>query len=74
MTSLKLLGMAKLERACIGIIEIPIQKYIRKIQKVRYSYYLILPKEIIRNLDWKEKQKVVIKKSGKRIIIQDWKK
>jgi len=66
--------MAKLERACIGIIEIPIQKYIRKIQKVRYSYYLILPKEIIRNLDWKEKQKVVIKKSGKRIIIQDWKK
>ena len=50
------------------------KKYIRKIQKVRYSYYLILPKEIIRNLDWKEKQKVVIKKSGKRIIIQDWKK
>ena len=66
--------MAKLERACIGIIEIPIQKYIRKIQKVRYSYYLILPKEIIRNLDWKEKQKVVIKKSGERIIVQDWKK
>jgi len=63
-----------LERACIGIIEIPIQKYIRKIQKVRYSYYLTLPKEIIRNLDWKEKQKVIIKKSGKRIIIQDWKK
>jgi len=30
-----------------------------------------LPKEIIRNLDWKEKQKVVIKKSGERIIVQD---
>ena len=50
------------------------KKYIRKIQKVRYSYYLTLPKEIIRSLDWKERQKVVIKKSGKKIMIEDWKK
>ncbi len=50
------------------------KKYIRKIQKVKYSYYLVLPKEIIRSLNWKERQKVVVKKSKKKIIIQDWEK
>ena len=33
-----------------------------------------LPISIIRELKWKEKQKVVVKKSGQKIIITDWKK
>jgi len=41
MTSLKLLGMAKLERACIGIIEIPIQELYKKL-------YFKITKEKIR--------------------------
>jgi len=33
-----------------------------------------LPIEIINELGWKEHQKVVVKKSGKKIIIEDWQK
>ena len=32
-----------------------------------------LPKEFIKSLGWRSKQKVVVKKSGKRLIIEDWK-
>ncbi|MEZ4156958.1 MAG: hypothetical protein R3B52_03285 [Candidatus Paceibacterota bacterium] len=37
------------------------------------SISLTLPIEFIRDLKWKDKQKVVVKKQGKRIIIEDWK-
>ncbi len=50
------------------------KKYVRKIQKLKYSYFLVLPKEIIEDLEWREKQKVVARKSGKKIIIEDWEK
>ncbi|NTW27237.1 MAG: AbrB/MazE/SpoVT family DNA-binding domain-containing protein [Candidatus Moranbacteria bacterium] len=47
---------------------------IRKITKTGSgSYCVIIPKEMIKELNWKERQKVVIKKSGKEIIIKDWK-
>jgi bifunctional DNA-binding transcriptional regulator/antitoxin component of YhaV-PrlF toxin-antitoxin module len=36
------------------------------------SYYAILPKGMIKELGWKERQKLKIKKVGKRIIIKDW--
>lgn len=50
-------------------------KYIRKIVKNgRGSHYVNLPKEISKELRWKEKQKVVVRKSGSKIIIEDWKK
>lgn len=37
------------------------------------SISLTLPIEFIRDLKWNDKQKVVVKKQGKRIIIEDWK-
>jgi bifunctional DNA-binding transcriptional regulator/antitoxin component of YhaV-PrlF toxin-antitoxin module len=37
------------------------------------SYYLTLPKKIIKALKWKKGEKKVVVKEGKRIIIEDWK-
>lgn len=36
------------------------------------SLGLTLPIEIVRKLKWRERQKVVVKLRGKKIIIQDW--
>ncbi len=36
------------------------------------SISLTLPIEMVRELGWKDRQKVVVKKSGKKIIITDW--
>ena len=38
------------------------------------SVSVTLPIEIIRELKWKAKQKVVVKKRGKGIYIEDWEK
>ena len=47
---------------------------IRKLTKIgRGSIAVTIPIEIVREMKWKEKQKVVVKKTGKRIIIEDWK-
>jgi len=46
---------------------------IRKIFKSGESYAVTLPVEIIRDLEWREKQKVIVKKQDKKIIIKDWK-
>jgi len=46
---------------------------VRKLYKHSRSYAITIPVEIIRELDWQKKQKVVVKKSGKKIIIEDWK-
>ena len=51
-----------------------VDKNIRKLDKRGASYNLTLPIEYIRELGWRERQKVVVKKSGKRLIIEDWKK
>ena len=52
------------------------EKNIRKITKTggEASYSVTLPIEIMEKLKWKEHQKVEVKLSGKKIIIQDWKK
>lgn len=51
------------------------QKYIRKVTRVgKRSLSIIIPSEIVDELKIREKQKLVIKKSGKKIIIEDWKK
>ena len=51
-----------------------IRKNIRKIiQNGRGSYYINIPKELMKELQWKERQKVIVKKFGDRIIIEDWK-
>ena len=50
------------------------EENIRNIQKSRRSYYLNLPIQMIRQLGWKESQKVVVEKRGREIVIKDWKK
>jgi len=51
------------------------EQNIRKLTKLgKQSIAVTIPIEIIRELKWREKQKVVLKKSGKKIIIEDWKK
>lgn len=47
---------------------------IRNLSKRGASYSVTLPLEFIKELKWREKQKVVMKKEGKRIIIEDWEK
>lgn len=49
---------------------------LRKIQQSgkRGSYHLTLPVRIMRELKWREGQKVVVKSRGKKITIEDWKK
>ena len=50
-------------------------KNIRKLTKIgNKSVGLTLPIEIVRELKWRVKQKVVVKKRGKGILIVDWKK
>jgi antitoxin component of MazEF toxin-antitoxin module len=50
------------------------ERHIRKISKVGggRSISVTLPIEFIRELGWREKQKVVVKKKGKTLVIEDW--
>lgn len=48
---------------------------IRKLSKIgNKSIAVTLPIELVRELKWKEKQKVVVKKRGKKLVVEDWKK
>ena len=48
-------------------------KNIRKLTKVGgLSLSVTLPIEIVRTLKWREKQKLVVKKRGKKVVITDW--
>ena len=47
-------------------------KNIRKITKHGGSYSVAIPIEFLRELKWREKQKVVVKKRGQSLIISDW--
>ncbi len=49
------------------------EENIRKIKKSGDSYAITLPITIMRELGWREKQKVVVEKRGKGILIKDWK-
>ncbi len=52
-----------------------INKNVRKITRVGgKSLAITLPKEILAELNWKEKQKVTVKKVHGGILIKDWKK
>ena len=48
------------------------EKNIRKITKSGDSYAITLPIDIVRELGWRERQKLVVTKRGKGIIIKDW--
>lgn len=47
-------------------------KNVRKITKSGDSYALTLPIDIVRELGWRETQKVVVTRRGKGILIKDW--
>lgn len=49
-------------------------KEVRKIFKKGASYCVTLPVEIVRELKWKGKQKVVVKRVRGGLMIKDWKK
>ena len=50
------------------------EKNVRKLTRMGgKSLGLTLPKELVTVLGWKEKQKVVVKKQGRHLIIKDWK-
>lgn len=50
------------------------ERNIRKLTRAgQKSIAVTLPIEIVRELGWKEKQKVIVKKSGSKLIIEDWK-
>ena len=43
---------------------------VRKITKTgRYTYYVTIPRAIIDELGWRERQKVVVKREGKKVVI-----
>ena len=52
------------------------EKNIRKITKMGggKSFGITFPIEMFRQLKWRERQKVVVKKAGQKITIEDWKK
>lgn len=51
------------------------EQNIRKIVKNgRNSYHINIPKEIMRELSWRERQKLTIRRVGKRIMVEDWEK
>lgn len=47
---------------------------VRNIQKNQRTYYVTLPVEAVKKLGWKERQKVVVKKKGRTLVIKDWKR
>jgi antitoxin component of MazEF toxin-antitoxin module len=48
---------------------------IRKLSKVAdgNSFSITLPIEYVRELKWKERQKLVVQLKGRHLIIKDWK-
>ncbi len=50
------------------------ERNIRKIGKSATSYKITLPIEFVRELGWRDNQKVVVKKKGQSLVIEDWKK
>jgi len=50
------------------------KEYIRKVTRVgKRSLSVVIPADLVDELGIREKQKLVIKKSGKKIVISDWK-
>lgn len=51
--------------------------YVRKIGKIgsvsNHSYYVTLPVDFVRGLNWREGQKLSIKRVGAKLHITDWK-
>lgn len=52
------------------------EKNVRKVTRMGggKSFGITLPIELVRALKWRERQKVVVTKRGKKLTIEDWKK
>ena len=51
------------------------EKNIRKLTRLgRSSLGITIPIEMIRYLGWRERQKVVVKRRGKKLTVEDWKR
>ncbi|MFH0856663.1 MAG: AbrB/MazE/SpoVT family DNA-binding domain-containing protein [bacterium] len=50
------------------------KKYTHKLtKKNKFSYFIVIPKEIIDEYGWKDGQKIVVEQYGKeKILISDW--
>ena len=47
---------------------------VRKLGKVgKYSYCVTIPREIIRELGWRNRQRVVVGLQGDTVVVRDWK-
>lgn len=51
------------------------KRHIRKLTRTGggKSISVTLPIEIVRELKWRDRQKVIVKKRGKGFVIEDWK-
>lgn len=51
------------------------KRSIRKLTKLGgHSLGVTIPIDLVRELKWRERQKVVVTKRGKKLTIEDWKK
>jgi len=51
------------------------KKYIHKLTKTSNSYYLVIPKEVVKKYGWRLKQKMQLKDKGRGLLeIKDWRK
>ena len=51
-----------------------VNKNIRKLTRLgKRSIGLTLPIDLVRELNWRERQKVVVEKKGRFLIVKDWK-
>ncbi|MAG59701.1 hypothetical protein CMO96_02850 [Candidatus Woesebacteria bacterium] len=52
------------------------ERHIRKLTRTGggASFSVTLPIEIIRKFGWRDRQKVIVKSRGKKIVIEDWEK
>lgn len=51
------------------------KQHVRKITRVgKRSLSVVIPADIVDELGFRERQKVVVRRSGTKVIIEDWKK
>jgi hypothetical protein len=52
-----------------------VEENVRKLQKQGNGTMTVaLPADLVRELKWKDKQKLVVRKNGVTLVIADWKK
>ena len=55
------------------MVHIRRKKFVRKLTKLgKYTYYIVVPKILIDDLHWRERQKLVVFRRGKGLLVKDW--